>query len=474
MPARKLSTRPQLFVDFEDVDQQENVTRQFHQAERPLDHPVLRGETPWEQYKGAAAGFIFDEEEQIYKVWYLGSLGYDEQTRHDRHVLCYATSLDAIHWERPNLRLHQVLGSKENNVVIPESYHDGMDHWESVMKDPFDPDPERRYKALGWSSYGADLSPPCTGIYTATSPDGFTWRHPPEPIFWCQPRPGSNDLGPVGDVQGMMIDTLKRRYVAFLRGGGGRMISTSDDFVTWTPPKTVLWHANEEDLLYNQVGFPYGDHYLGFLTHLDRHAQRHMCTVQLTMSRDGEQWQRAPSSPIIPVGDVGEWDRFLIMLTGAPPVRVGEKLHIYYRGFGMRHGGRTGQLDARLALDDGHGEDSPAVGALGLATIRLDGFASINASYDGGTLTTGPLEFTTDQLTINVKADFGRVFVELLDETNTPLPGYSRAESIPIEENSVAASVGWKTTRSLSPLQGRAVKIRFHLINARLYSYACR
>ena len=38
------------------------------------------------------------------------------------------------------------------------------------------------------------------------------------------------------------------------------------------------------------------------------------------------------------------------------------------------------------------------------------------ARYDGGSLTTGPLEFTTDRLTVNVKADFGRVFVELLDK----------------------------------------------------------
>jgi hypothetical protein len=472
--ARKLSARPQLFVDFEDVDRQENVTRRFHPAEKARDVPVLKGERPWEQYKGAAASFIHDDEEQIYKVWYLGDTGFDEATQHGRHVQCYATSHDAIHWERPNLGLHEVLGTRENNVVIPASHHDGMDHWESMLKDPFDPDPDRRYKALGWSSYGEDLSPPRTGIYSATSPDGFTWSHSPDPVFWCKPRDGTDDLGPVGDAQAMMIDTLKKRYVAFLRGGGGRMISISEDFVTWTPPETVLWHANEEDLLYNQVGFVYGDQYLGLLTHLDRHARRHTCTLQLVMSRDGEHWQRAPCPPIISPGEIGEWDRFLILLTGAPPVRVGDKLHIYYRGFGMRHSGLTGQLDARLAQDDGQGPDSPATGALGLATLRVDGFASINASFDGGTLTTVPLEFTTDELSINVKADFGRVFVELLDEEDKPLLGYSKADAIPIEENSVAASVGWKAGRSLAPLRGQAVKIRFHLVNARLYSYTGR
>jgi hypothetical protein len=169
---------------------------------------------------------------------------------------------------------------------------------------------------------------------------------------------------------------------------------------------------------------------------------------------------------------------------------VGDELYIYYRGFGVRHAGMLRQMDTRLALDDGRPDDTPhtyipteprwpslptpAVSALGLATIRLDGFASVNASYEGGTLTTSPIEFTTDQLSVNVKADFGRIFVELLNEDDEPVPGYSKEEAVPIEENHVAASVAWKERRSLTELEGQAVKIRFHLVNARLYSYACR
>ena len=136
----------------------------------------------------------------------------------------------------------------------------------------------------------------------------------------------------------------------------------------------------------------------------------------------------------------------------------------------MRHSGHPGQLDARLARDDGLGQDPTGTGAVGLATLRLDGFASVNASFDGGTLTTVPLALTTDELTVNVKADFGRVLVELLDEEDKPLAGYAKEDAIPIEENSVVAPVGWKA----APLRKRAVKIRFHLVNARLYAYAGR
>ena len=35
-----------------------------------------------------------------------------------------------------------------SRVVIPETYHDGLDHWETVLKDPSDPDPSRLTVAL--------------------------------------------------------------------------------------------------------------------------------------------------------------------------------------------------------------------------------------------------------------------------------------------------------------------------------------
>ena len=72
-----------------------------------------------------------------------------------------------------------------------------------------------------------------------TSPDGLNWTHTPEPIYHMRPRPGTDDLGPVGDAQSMMIDTRKKRYVAFLRSSN-RLYGLSEDFVTWTPTQTAL------------------------------------------------------------------------------------------------------------------------------------------------------------------------------------------------------------------------------------------
>jgi hypothetical protein len=452
-----------LFVDRLDIERRENVTRTFHSAARYGDHPVLKQEAPWEHSPGMTASVVYDAEERLFKAWYMAGF-YAEGSE---HVQCMATSTDGIHWERPKLGLHEALGTKENNIVIPSSYHEGKDHWESMLKDPMDPAPQRRYKALGWSSY--DWDGPLAGIYSATSPDGLNWSHTPEPVFHFHPRPGTKDLGPVGDAQALMIDTRKKRYVACLRGGPTqRLFSVSEDFVMWTPPKPCLCQLHEEETLYNHVGFVYGDQYLGILTHFDRRPTEQTQTLRLINSRDGENWTRPAAESLIPTGDFASWDRFQILLTGAPPIRVGDRLYIYYRGTNRRHAKVEGEFEPRIARD----QDIRAM-SIGLATIRLDGFASMDGSFDGGSFTVRPALLSGESLSVNIKCDYGQAFVELLDMENRPLPGFTREECAPLSTDSVDARIRWSSGRPLTSLAGQPVKIRFYLYNARLYSYRC-
>jgi len=464
-----LTDAPHLFVDLRDVERRENIHRVFHQAVKPIRHPVLRQEAPWEKHGGMTASVIYDADQRIFKAWYMAGF----YAPGKKHVQCLATSADGIHWERPELGLHEALGSTRNNIVIPADYHDGMDHWESMLKDPMDPDPARQYKAVGWSSY--DWDGPLSGIYTATSPDGMNWTHAPEPIIRFHPRPGTNDLGPIGDAQSLMIDTRRRRYVAFLRSTDGisRSTSVSEDFIHWTPPRPFLQALWDEETLYNNTGFVYGQQYLGFLTHFNRNAWRQTQTLQLLASRDGETWMRpqgadGPTEPLVTLGGIGEWDRSQIMLTGGPPIPVGDRLYFYYRGTARRHNKVKGEFEPAIDPD----QDRRTM-SIGLATLRLDGFASVGASYDGGSITTRPLLVGGTELAVNVVSDYGQLLVELLDEKDEPIPGYARDDCVPIVTDSVDARVAWKERRSLAALAGRPVKLRFHLANARLYSYRC-
>ena len=444
-----------------DVELRENVRQVFHQAEKIGPHPVLWQEAPWERNGGMTAAVVFDAEEGIFKAWYMA--GFYEEGK--EHVQCLATSKDGINWERPDLGLHEALGSKQNNIVIPASYHEGKDHWETMLKDTIDPDPERRYKAIGWSSY--DWDGPLSGIYSACSPDGMNWSHSPEPVFHYHPRPDTDDLGPVGDAQSLMIDVEKKEYVAFLRGRD-RLMSVSDDFITWSPPRPFLSPLHEEEGLYNNTGFNYGVHYLGILTHFNKHPFAQTQVLRLLSSRDREHWDRIPGAPLVELGDVGEWDRFQLMLTGAPPIPVDDRLFIYYRGTARRHAKIQREYDPSIAADQDQGM------SIGLATLRLDGFASVNASFDGGRITTRPFLLDGESLWVNVKADYGKLAVELLDLENKVIPGYGAEECVAISENSVSTSVHWREGKKIDSLRGQPVSIRFHLANARLYAYWCK
>lgn len=450
-----LSDQPQLFVDFERVAHAHpsgrlkrlpGVTRSFHAA-TVHPHPVLWPERPWEQH-GFCNSVIFDEEHGLFRMWYSA---YSPDGK-----LCYATSRDGIEWERPSLGRHEYDGSRDNNIVIPPSHHEGKDHWETVLMDSMDPAPSRRYKTLAWSSH--DWDGPRSGIYSATSPDGLDWTHSAEPIFRFHPRPGTDDLGPVGDANTLMVDTLRRRYVAFLRFLPDRAVSTSEDFVRWTPPVRCLQVLNPGEEFYNHSGFVYGDQYLGVLSIFDVDPQRHRMYCELISSRDGERWERcAPDTPLIACGGVGEWNRFMTWNNGTGPCRVGDQLYFYFRGSARRHGPYEGA------------DNSPATIDVGLATMRRDGFASLDASFNGGEVVTTPWEITGGELRVNAKCDYGEVRVELMDEEDRPLPGYSLEECAPLRADGVALPARWRSHADLSGAAGKTVRLRFRLVNARLY-----
>jgi hypothetical protein len=287
------------------------------------------------------------------------------------------------------------------------------------------------------------------------------WTHTPDPVFRFHPRPGSNDLGPIGDAQSLMIDTLGRRYVAYLRKTPHRVMSVSTDFVNWTQPRVCLEAENGElsNNVYNHVGFVYGDRYLGFLTYFVRYLRDPRLTIQLLTSRDGERWQRTRAEkPLIGSGSAGDVDRYTIMITGAPPIRVGDRLHIYYRAMANRHTPYEGK-DTTL---EG--------GGICLATLRADGFASVESGYEGGSVTTKPFLFQGSSLRVNAKANFGQITVEVLDDKRNPIAGFTREECAPARADSTDQHIQWAKS-SISSLRGKPIRLRFEVRNARLYSY---
>ena len=107
-----------------------------------------------------------------------------------------------------------------------------------------------------------------------------------------------------------------------------------------------------------------------------------------------------------------------------------------------------------------------------LATLRRDGFASLDA--DGrGTLTTRPVLFTGKHLFVNADVDTGagELQAEILDESGQVIPPFSRTNSIPVRADKTLQAIRWEGATDLSAATARPVKIRFLLKNGKLYSF---
>jgi hypothetical protein len=104
-------------------------------------------------------------------------------------------------------------------------------------------------------------------------------------------------------------------------------------------------------------------------------------------------------------------------------------------------------------------------------TYRIDGFVSVRAPLSGGEFVTRPLIFAGGELVINFSTSAaGSVRVEIQDAQGIPLKGFSITDSAEIYGDEIEHRVTWKGNSNLSKLAGKAVRLRFVLRDADLYS----
>jgi len=106
----------------------------------------------------------------------------------------------------------------------------------------------------------------------------------------------------------------------------------------------------------------------------------------------------------------------------------------------------------------------------GLATLRLDGFVSVEADIEG-TLATKPLIFLGETLVVNANAEGGALVVEAVDSKGQVIAGFAAADCTPITTDSVRHIVAWKENTDCYLLQARPIRLRFHLKQSKLYSF---
>ena len=466
----KVGIHRQLFVDDYVIDETHGVVRKLNQPAKYVGNPIMIPLYPWEGRLTVYGTVWREPDEGGFRMWYQGyggmgvpSMSFDQSKSRWRgfdpstllYTICYATSEDGVFWERPNLGLVAYKGSTDNNVVLADAA------FANVIKDARDPDPDRLFKSLFFEARDPGGTPNMgDGVSVAFSPDGLRWnKYEGNPVITR-----SSDSH-------MLLgwDDLHQTYVAFCRpsvheGNKTRRIgrSVSDDFVNWTDPEEVL-APDEEDPpgteFYGMPVFKYEGLYFGqlFAYHTPpeepqiRFAGK--IDVQLAISRDGIAWERAGDRrPFIPNGPPGSIDAGEVYMARAPVV-VGDELWFYYSGSASDHGvtGRSGPIC--------------------LAKLRLDGFVSVDAGDETGSLVTKPFRCKGGRLSINAAARGGMVGVAVLDEHATQHDGFSRADCALFDGDSVRHNVTWREKGSLDELRGRNIRLKFYLRNAHLYSF---
>lgn len=448
-----------LFLDAMVVEESFGLSRVFHAADKYPGNPIIIKEHSWEGWGPYVYGTVLWDGGML-KMWYQG-IGKGSAD------VSYAESKDGIHWTKPDLGILEYGGSKKNNIVAPGS----TCHIPSVMRVPNPTSPDKR-----WAIYGYAYNPANgkAGPMVAYSPDGLHWN-------WDR-KPEQYGLFASSDVTNFFFDPYTNKYTATYKTMNRRHravgVAVSEDGLKWSKPiDRAVFGADDLDpdatQVYGMPVFPYQGIYIGqpWIYHARwikygrytkpevmyeaQEGSPRTVDVQLAWSHDMLSWTRTPErAPFIALGPEGSWDSKMVY-TARAPVIVGDKLFFYYSGY-----------------DTIHDDDAHAKGAIGLATLRLDGFCSMHAGKSEGRLISRREVFNTPMVTINAKcASCGYVTAELLDRDDKVIPGFSRQDCAAFTGDSVRHELKWKTAAFPKKLIDKDKKVRFYIKNADLYSY---
>ena len=217
---------------------------------------------------------------------------------------------------------------------------------------------------------------------------------------------------------------------------------------------------NQRTEFYGLSAFPYQAGYIGFLWifRITDGKNDGPIFCELVSSHDGINWVRQETTdgkriPILPTGPADSWDQGMVF-TSNHPIVEDDQIKLWY-------GGATATHSARV--------DTSSSG-VGLATLRKDGFASLDASEEKGVITTKLLKNVSGPIRVNANAEKGSLKVELLRADGTVIPGFSQDDCNSITTNGLDIPVSWKNQSHLPESAGN-VRLRFVLQNASLYSF---
>ncbi len=134
---------------------------------------ALRFDRPWE---GAFCAYVTVlQDGEIYRMYYRGKPSANPDGSLDE-VTCYAESRDGIHWEKPDLGLFEVAGTRKNNVILGPEYAPVPHNFIAFVDTRPGIPSSQRYKGLGGLFPISEHKRFSNGLIGFTSPDGIRWK----------------------------------------------------------------------------------------------------------------------------------------------------------------------------------------------------------------------------------------------------------------------------------------------------------
>ena len=488
-----VGSRKQLFVDDKFIASSKGIELTMNPPAK-TNQPVLASDMAWDGEERASIGWyssVIKDGDKI-RIWGSGKSLLPVRMEPGGPVvnlLPYAESTDGIHFTKPDPAL---IAYDESTAEIGKH---GDIHGVGVWIDPKAP-PSQRYKTQAKYAYTPPDGLTRAGIRTFASPDGYNWT-----LFSTQ------SLGAVDTQTVVFWDDAAQKYLMYTRDnpGGGTPLRRrvvrrleSRDLLDWENEVHVMDADSIDDSLvntptpqppvdyYGATVFKYPDSGPDSAYIMMAHAYWHWAgrpaadqygepsyhtfgqivlapakfDVRLLASRNGIEFSRlGDRKAFIAPGFVGTHSSKLVW-SMPDPIRMGNELWIYYVGDNRDH---DGFVDAAAS---GHKT------AIDRAILRLDGFVSADAPYTGGEFTTPLIKFSGRTLELNMDpSGGGTVCVELLDENDRPITGFTRREATPLYDNAVNATVAWGDNDSVAAFSGKPVKLRFLMRDCKLYAF---
>jgi hypothetical protein len=475
---------------------QHNLKLTLVQPEKHPANPVVRcGPKGSPDYGHAILYGTVLRDGDRFRMWYLGMIQRALEAGQAPgwwRPMCYAESLDGIHWTKPELGLVELNGNKRNNICLIEGEVRSMtlvNDFLSVLHDPDDPDPTRRFKTAyiahlpaqdirgGMSKIGIPEGR-VGAMICATSGDGLRWK-----VVGDRP---ANAGGERFEVSGLY------RFGNFYYASGqlispwcwlsdgrpvGRMMQTfrSPDFRAWSRAKAQsmvlpqqaadprpslddalaghglqlhmgvgLW--NRGNVLVGLYGMWQGVPLKRPKTAKGLDGLR--IDLGLAISNDGVHFREpVPGFKFLEHGKPGQWDS-IALLQGHALANVGQMTYVWYSHWDTEEKFRSQEI--------------------GLATLRRDGFGYLARCAPG---TSGQCVTTTipgsprgARVFINATgvSQASPLAVELIDEFDRAIPGYSGADAARITSEGVRQPVAWGGGRSELTPEGRPFALRIN------------